>query len=79
MKIAPSAVIALAAAVATSNAFTPLTTPSKASVGVVGSQRNYNMFRRPISILKSTETDEASSAETYEYVLHFGRVILLSG
>ena len=66
MKISPSAVLALAAVVATSTAFTPLSTPTRASVGVVD-----NAFRRPVSFLKSTETEEAASnAETYEYVLH---------
>ena len=70
MKISPSAVIALAGVVATSTAFAPLSTPSRASVGVVNSQSNYDTFRRPVSFLKSTETEEASNAETYEYVLH---------
>ena len=67
MKISPSAVLALAGVVATGTAFTPLSAPSRTSVGVVGSN---NAFQRPVSFLKSTETEEASNAETYEYVFH---------
>lgn len=68
-----STVLALAAVVATGtigNAFTPLSTPSKVSVGVANHNSDYNTFRRPVSFLKSTETEESSNAETYEYVSH---------
>ena len=73
MKFSPSTVLALAAVVATGTAFTPLSTPSKAAVGVVSNNsknNNYNAFRRPVSFLKSTETEEPApaNAETYEYV-----------
>ena len=74
MKISPSAVLALAGVVATSTAFTPFSTPSRASVGVVNVNVNSDTFRRPVSFLRSTETEEASSepaAETYEYVVLF--------
>lgn len=66
MKISPSAVLALAGVVATSTAFAPLSKPSR--VSVINSQSNYDAFRRPVSFLKSTETEEAANAETYEYV-----------
>jgi hypothetical protein len=69
MKISPSAVLALAGVVATGTAFTPLSTPQRARVGVVNSKNTVNTFRRPVSFLKSTET-ESSNAETYEYVLN---------
>jgi hypothetical protein len=72
MKISPSAVLALAGVVATSTAFTPFSTPSRASVGVVNVNVDSDaLSRRPVSFLKSTETEEAASepaAETYEYV-----------
>jgi hypothetical protein len=76
MKISPSAVLALAGVVATGTAFAPLSTPSRASVGVANSESsNFNTFRRPVSFLKSTETEEtevsSESAETYEYVALF--------
>ena len=70
MKISPIAVLVLAGVVAT-GAFAPLSVPSKASVGVVHSNSNYDAIRRPVSFLKSTETEEteaAPNAETYEYV-----------
>jgi len=72
MKISPSAVLALAGVVATSTAFTPLSPPSRASVSV---QSNYDAFRRPVSFLKSTETEEAANAETYEFTSDVGRVM----
>jgi len=73
-----STVLALAAVVATGtigNAFTPLSTPSKVSVGVANHNSNYNTFRRPVSFLKSTETEESSNAETYEFTSDVGRVM----
>jgi len=78
MKISPSAVLALAGVVATSTAFTPFSTPSRASVGVVNVNVNSDTFRRPVSFLRSTETEEASSepaAETYEFTSDVGRVM----
>mmetsp|Transcript_25524 Transcript_25524/g.54466 ORF Transcript_25524/g.54466 Transcript_25524/m.54466 type:complete len:763 (+) Transcript_25524:47-2335(+) len=78
MMFSRSTVLALAAVVATGtigNAFTPLSTPSKVSVGVANHNSDYNTFRRPVSFLKSTETEESSNAETYEFTSDVGRVM----
>ena len=68
MKISPAAVLAIAGVATIGNAFTPLSTPSRTAVGVVNTNSNLNTVRQPVSFLKSTETEEASNAETYEYV-----------
>ena len=75
MKFSPSTVLALAAVVATgTTAFAPLSRPSKSAVANANSKNNYNSaaFQRPVSFLKSTETETADAtapdAETFEYV-----------
>mmetsp|Transcript_17688 Transcript_17688/g.40806 ORF Transcript_17688/g.40806 Transcript_17688/m.40806 type:complete len:761 (-) Transcript_17688:108-2390(-) len=75
MKISPAAVLAIAGVATIGSAFTPVSTPSRAAVGVANTNNNFNTFRRPVSFLKSTETEEASNAETYEFTSDVGRVM----